>query len=131
MEERVMRESVHPWDKELLRRGLVRDPNEPRDSVGEACLGYAGSVGMMAMSHISRLEARVSLPFISDKVDVMILTKLAPILSKSIYPLFVSIYLLSFLVQIIPSFELSHTHSSIKRNQDNVPLGFWRTLQEI
>jgi len=62
MEERVMEESVFPWDRELLRRGLERDLNEPRDHVGELCLGYAGSIGMMAMGHINQLDARVSLP---------------------------------------------------------------------
>ena len=59
MRENVMAESVSPWDSELLRRGLTTDPDEPRDATRDLTLGYAGSIGMMAMSHIVQLEAKV------------------------------------------------------------------------
>ena len=62
-----MTDGIPIWDQELIRRGLDRDPLEPRDSVGELCLGYAGSIGVMALTHITRMEAQVSLPFCLTK----------------------------------------------------------------
>ena len=64
----LLEESESPFDKELLRRGLETDPNEPRDPVRDMSLGYSASIGIMAMSHIVPLEAQVC-PFMFDKVE--------------------------------------------------------------
>jgi hypothetical protein len=56
---RIMREAVSPWDRGMLERGLVPDPRERRDTTMDLCLGYAASIGVMAVNHIGGLGDQV------------------------------------------------------------------------
>jgi len=55
------REYMSTWSEGLLRRGLFRDPNEPCDSVLETSMGYAASIGAMALGHVGVQESKVRL----------------------------------------------------------------------
>ena len=55
------REFMSTWSEGLLQRGLFRDPNEPCDLVLETSMGYAASIGAMALGHIGVQESKVAL----------------------------------------------------------------------